>query len=121
MSVAKKGTDVARSLGKDFLDKQIDKFYKEYITGEGSGITLTKYEIKDIMKVIKSLENRGILLKGNTWKTTGQERGFLNFLRPLITAGLPSMKNVLTTSAKSTLILFRLTAAAAAAATDVAI
>ena len=29
----------------------------------GSGITLTNNEIKDIMKVIKSLKNRGILLK----------------------------------------------------------
>ena len=57
-SVAKKGTDIARSLGNDFLDKQIDKFNKEYITGKGSEITLTNNEIKDIMKVIKSLENR---------------------------------------------------------------
>ena len=37
------------------------------------------------MKVIKSLENRGILLKGSTRKITIQEGGFLNFLRPLIT------------------------------------
>ena len=57
-SVAKKGTDIARNLGKKLLDKQIDRFNKEYITG--SGITLTNYKIKDIMKVIKSLENRRI-------------------------------------------------------------
>ena len=31
-----------------------------------SGITPTNNEIKDIMKVIKSVENRGILLKGTT-------------------------------------------------------
>ena len=37
------------------------------------------------MKVIKSLENRGILLKGTTRKITIQEGGFLNFLRPLMT------------------------------------
>ena len=38
-------------------------------------------EIKDIMKVIKSLGNKGILLKGITTKITSQEGGFLNFLR----------------------------------------
>ena len=36
---------------------------------------------KDIIKVIKSLENRGILLKGATGKITNRERGFLNFRR----------------------------------------
>ena len=40
------------------------------------------------MKVIKYLENRGILLKGTARKIASQ-RGFLNFLRPLMTAGLP--------------------------------
>ena len=49
-------------------------------------------EIKDIMKVIKSLENRGILIKGTTTKMTSQEGEFLNFLRSLMTAGLPLMK-----------------------------
>ena len=39
----------------------------------GIGITLTNNEIKDIMKVIKSLENRGILSKGTTRKITSQE------------------------------------------------
>ena len=47
-------------LGKDFLDKEVDKFNKKCITGEGWGITLTNNEIKDIIKVIKSLENRKI-------------------------------------------------------------
>ena len=46
------------------------------------------------MKVIESLENRGNLLKETTRKITSQEGGFLNFLKPLITAGLPLMKNV---------------------------
>ena len=32
--------------------------------------------MKDIMKLIKSLENRGILLKGATTKITGKEGGF---------------------------------------------
>ena len=48
----------------------------------GSGITLTSNEIKDIMKVIKSLENKGILLKGTTRKVASEEGQFINFLRP---------------------------------------
>ena len=54
----------------------------------GWGITLTNNETNDI-KVIKFFENRGILL--------------LNFLAPLIRAGLPLMKNVLKHLAKSVL------------------
>ena len=38
------------------------------------------------MKVIRSLESRGILLKGTITKITSQERGFLNFLRQLMAA-----------------------------------
>ena len=74
-------------------------------------MTLTNNEIEDIMKVIKSLENRGVLLKGTTKKISSQEKGFLNFLRPLMTAGLPSMKNVFT---QIVLIPLRLTVAASA-------
>ena len=37
------------------------------------------------MKVIKSFENRGILLKETTRKITSQEGGFLSFLRSLMT------------------------------------
>ena len=58
----------------------------------GTGVTLANNEVKDIKKLIKSLENRGILLKGTTRKITNQEGGFLNFLKPLMTAGLPLMK-----------------------------
>ena len=89
MSVATKETDLAADLGKTFLDKQIDRFNKEYITG--SGITLKNNRIKEIMKVIKSLENKGILLKGTITKITSQEGGCLNFLSSLVTAGLPLM------------------------------
>ena len=39
------------------------------------------------MKVIKSSENRGILLKGSTTKIISEEGRFLNFLRPSMTAG----------------------------------
>ena len=52
------------------------------------------------------LENRLILLKGTTRKITIQERGFLNFLRPLMTTGLPLMKNLLTPLAKNILSPF---------------
>ena len=82
----KKGTDIARNLKNIFLDKQIDRFNKEYITG--SIKNLTNNEIKDIMKVIKSFENRGMLFKGTTRKIISQEGGFLYFLRPFMTAGL---------------------------------
>ena len=75
----------------------------------GSVITLTNNEIKAIMKGIKSLENRGILLKGTCRKITSQEGGFLNFLRPLMT-GLPLMKSVLKPLAKSVLLPFVLSA-----------
>ena len=52
-------------------------------------------------------------------RTTSQERGFLSFLKPLMTAGSPLMKNVLTALAKSVLVPLGLTAAASA--TDAAI
>ena len=52
-------------------------------------MTLTSNEIKEVMKVIKSFETRGLLLKGSTTKIATQEGGFLNFFRPLITDGFP--------------------------------
>ena len=65
-----------------------------------SGITLKDNEMKDIIKVIKSLDNRGILFKRTSTNITSQEGGFLNFLRSLMTAGLPLMKNIFTPLAK---------------------
>ena len=62
------------------------------------------------MKVSKSSENRGILFIGTTRKIISQKGGFLNFLRPLMTAGLPSMKSVLTTLSKNVLIPLGLSA-----------
>ena len=61
-----------------------------------SGIILTNNEIKDIIKVIRTLEDRRILYKGTTTKSSRQEGGFLSFLRLLISAALPLMKNLLT-------------------------
>ena len=43
--------------------------------------------VKDIMKVTRLLENGGILLNGTTKKTSSQEEGFPNFLKPLRTDG----------------------------------
>ena len=59
----------------------------------GWGIMLTNNEIKDIIKVIKSLENRGILLKRTTKEVTSQKGGFFDFLKPLMSVGLPLMEN----------------------------
>ena len=59
------------------------------------------------MKVIKSLENRGLLSKGTTRRINSQEGRFLNFLRPLMTTGLPLIKSVLTPVAK---VLWKLAA-----------
>ena len=63
----------------------------------GAEITWTNNEIKEIVKVIKSLENTAILLKETTTKSSSQERGFLDFLRLLMADALPLMKSVLTT------------------------
>ena len=84
------------------------KIKKGISSNTDSRITLTNNEIKDIIKEIKSLENRGTLLKRTTTKITSQEGGFLNFLRPLMTAGLSLMKSVLAPLAKSVLLPFGL-------------
>ena len=76
----------------------------------GSGITLTNNEIKDIMKVIKSLENRGSLIKGTTRKFTSREGRFFNFLRLLMAGDLPLMKSALIPLVKSVLIPLGLSA-----------
>ena len=68
------------------------------------------------MKVIKSLENRGILLKGTTRKITSQEEGFL---RTLMTAVLPLIKSVLIPLAKSVLIPLGLSPGMSAADTAI--
>ena len=86
----------------------MDQFNQEYITG--SGITLTNNEIKDIIKVIKSLEKRGILLNETKRKIASQKGEVLNFLKPWKTAGLPFIKSVFMSLVKSVLLLLGLTA-----------
>ena len=51
-------------------------------------------------------------MKGITRKNPSQEVGFLSFLRTLMSASLPLIKNVLTPLAKSVLVLLGLTKAA---------
>ena len=100
---AKKIEDEIVDAGLCLLGKKIKKGVSSF---HGSGTTPTNNEIRDLMKVIKSLENRGILLKVTNRKVTSQEGGFLIFLRPLMTAGLPLMKNVLTPLPKNVLLPF---------------
>ena len=95
---------LAKKATEYYVNKGINELNKKFTSTKGSGITLTSNEVKDIIKVIKSLENRGILLKGTTRKITSQEVGFSNFLRPLMTAGLPLMKSVLTPLPKNVLL-----------------
>ena len=109
---AKKLKDKIVDAGLSLLGKKIKK--GTWLL-KGSRMTLRNSEIKDIMKLIKSLENKGFLLTETTRKITGQEGGFLNFLRPLITAGLPLMKSVITPLAKNVLLPFGLSAGMPAA------
>ena len=67
------------------------------------------------MKVIRSIKNRWILLKGSNRKIASQQGVFLSFVKSLMSVGLPLMKNVLTPLAKSVLVPLGSTAAAWAA------
>ena len=97
----------------------VNNVRKMLITEFGvSEITLTNNKIEDITKAIRSLQNRG------NWKELLdklrlKKEDFINFLRPLMSAGLPLMKNVFKPLAKNALIPLELTAAASA--TDAAI
>ena len=72
------------------LGEKVNSLDKKVPAIAGSRITLSNNEII-IVKIIRSLENRGILLKGTIRKITSQDGEFLSFLRPLMTAGLPLM------------------------------
>ena len=67
------------------------------------------------MKVIKSLENRGILLKGTTKKLLVKKEDLKKILRSLMAAGLRLMKSVLTALAKCVLLPLGLSAGMSAA------
>ena len=63
-----------------YINKGISELNKTFTSSRGSGITLTNNEIKDIMKVIKSLENRGMLCKGTIEKLLVKKEDFKFFL-----------------------------------------
>ena len=106
----KRAPEITRYLTNYFVNKKINELNKKFTSSKGSGITLANNEIKDIIKVIKSLENRRILSKETTRKSTSQEKKFLNFLRLLMTSRLSVMKSMLTPLGKSVLLPFRLSA-----------
>ena len=119
--IANKGEDLSKKVKLNDIIKTVDickSFLKYFKKMSGGRITLTNNKIKD-MKVITPLENKGITLKGTTTKITTQERGFTNLLTPLMTAGLPLMKNVLILLAKN--VLLHLGLSRVMSATDAAI
>ena len=73
MGAKKLNDDVLVDAGLSLLDEKI----KNRISSiTGWGITLTNKGIKDIIKVSRSLENRGILFKATTRKSTSRKEGF---------------------------------------------
>ena len=103
---------VVNVLRKILIDKLPKMSKNETEMFKDSGITLANNEIKDIIKTVISLQNRNFIKKGQLKKITCQKGGFLNFLRPLMTTGLPLMKSVLKPAAKNVLVPLGLTAAA---------
>ena len=83
------------------MNKKINELNKKFKTSEGSRIMLTNNELKDIIKVIKYLENRRILLKQTTDKVINQKG---NFFSSSMEVGLPLTNSVLTPLAKNVLM-----------------
>ena len=75
-NLSRKLSDGKINLAADYdIQKALDEICKE-------GSKITNNEIKDILKVIWSLKNIRILLKGTTRQITSQEGGgLLNFLK----------------------------------------
>ena len=83
------------------MNKKINELNKKFKTSEGSRIMLTNNELKDIIKVIKYLENRRILLKQTTDKVINQKG---NLFSSSMEVGLPLTNSVLTPLAKNILM-----------------
>ena len=99
-----------KKMADSFMNKKIINLIKDWNQWSFKN-NAKNSKIKDIVKVIESLENRGVFSKGTTKKSITQE-----------VISLLLMKNVLTPLAKSVLVPLGLTAAATAAtATDAAI
>ena len=89
---------VAMPLGLTAAMSAIDGSIQKKIHGSGVKLIIEQEDMKDIMKIIKALENSGILLKGvsKTIKneTKEQRGGFLSML--LGTLGASLLGNLLT-------------------------
>ena len=70
--------NLAVDAGIDDISKKIKKVLS---LNTSSRITLTNDGTKDTLKVIRYLENRGILLKKTTEKMTSQKKRISQFLR----------------------------------------
>ena len=99
--VKKYAPKLAKNVAKYYVNRGINKVNKEFTASESSGITLTNNLIKDIIKVINSLKNRGILMQGTTEKVVNQKGRFSDSLMRI---GSPLVKNVLTSLAKNLLL-----------------
>ena len=90
--------NVLTPLGLTAAMSAIDGSIQKKIHGSGVKLIIEQEDMKDIMKIIKALENSGILLKGvsKTIKneTKEQRRGFLSML--LGTLGARLLGNLLT-------------------------
>ena len=95
------------------MRKGINKINKKFTPGIDSGISVNN-ETKYIIKVIISLENIVILLKGTTKKITRQKGRLLNFLGSLVKTGLLLIKPVLTLLTKFVSVTSELRATASA-------
>ena len=99
-----------KKMADSFMNKKMKNLIKKWNKWSFKNNTKNS-KLKDTVKVIESLENRGVFSKGTTKKSITQE------VRSLLL-----MKNVLTPLAKSILVPLGLTAAATAAtATNAAI
>ena len=84
--------NVLAPLGLTAAMSAIDGGIQKKIRGEGVKLVIQQEDMNDIMKVIKSLENSGILLKGVTKtienETKEQRGGFLSMLLGTLGASL---------------------------------
>ena len=86
----KTGLEIRKN--KNTLVPSLESFSAIKKKYKGTGITQTNIEIKNIIKVSRSLEKRGISLKGTTRKLNSQEGELLNYLAPLTRVSLPLTK-----------------------------
>ena len=84
--------NVLAPLGLTAAMSAIDGSIQKKIRGSGVKLIIEQEDMKDIMKIIKALENSGILLKGvsktSKNETKGQRDGFLSMLLGTLGASL---------------------------------